>query len=137
MQSNDGDGHAATQNVGSPPSPLSSTQGPTDTGPRWALHAFCTAPPPPRGLSRSRAVGNGGGVTRFSKPTFCPDGRNFFFPTTAIAMAKAAAIAALGGLIALGAYSVDAGSVSLTKSNFDTEVLNSGKSAFVKFQAPW
>jgi hypothetical protein len=52
-------------------------------------------------------------------------------------MAKAAAIAALGGLIALGAYSVDAGSVSLTKSNFDTEVLNSGKSAFVKFQAPW
>jgi len=27
--------------------------------------------------------------------------------------------------------------VSLTKANFDTEVFDSGKNAFIKFQAPW
>jgi hypothetical protein len=32
---------------------------------------------------------------------------------------------------------VSAGSVVLTGSNFDDEVVNSGKGAFVKFQAPW
>jgi len=31
----------------------------------------------------------------------------------------------------------DAGAVELTKDNFDAEVANSGKSAFIKFQAPW
>jgi len=30
-----------------------------------------------------------------------------------------------------------AGAVDLTTKNFDTEVLESGKSAFVKFLAPW
>jgi hypothetical protein len=31
----------------------------------------------------------------------------------------------------------NAGSVVLTKANFNTEVVDSGKNAFVKFQAPW
>jgi hypothetical protein len=31
----------------------------------------------------------------------------------------------------------NAGAVELTKSNFDTEVKNSGKNAFIKFLAPW
>jgi hypothetical protein len=35
------------------------------------------------------------------------------------------------------AMSVSAGAMSLTKANFDTEVKNSGKNAFVKFLAPW
>jgi len=30
-----------------------------------------------------------------------------------------------------------AGSVSLTKANWNDEVTESGKAAFVKFQAPW
>lgn len=30
-----------------------------------------------------------------------------------------------------------AGSTSLTEANFEEEVFNSGKAAFVKFQAPW
>jgi hypothetical protein len=30
-----------------------------------------------------------------------------------------------------------AGSVTLTDSNFDAEVFDSGKNAFIKFQAPW
>jgi len=30
-----------------------------------------------------------------------------------------------------------AGAVELTGSNFDAEVKNSGKNAFVKFLAPW
>jgi hypothetical protein len=30
-----------------------------------------------------------------------------------------------------------AGSTTLTESNFDAEVFDSGKGAFVKFQAPW
>lgn len=30
-----------------------------------------------------------------------------------------------------------AGSTSLTESNFDAEVFDSGKGAFIKFQAPW
>jgi len=33
--------------------------------------------------------------------------------------------------------SASAGAVELTKSNFDAEVKNSGKNAFVKFLAPW
>ena len=40
---------------------------------------------------------------------------------------------ALMGLV-LGA---NAGAVDLTSSNFDTEVFESGKAAFVKFLAPW
>ena len=40
---------------------------------------------------------------------------------------------ALMGLV-LGAQ---AGAVDLTAKNFDAEVLESGKSAFVKFLAPW
>ena len=43
--------------------------------------------------------------------------------------------AALGLAAVLG--SAAAGSVSLTDSNFDTEVFDSGKNAFIKFQAPW
>ena len=39
----------------------------------------------------------------------------------------------LAGLV-LGA---NAGAVDLTAKNFDTEVVESGKSAFVKFLAPW
>ncbi len=39
----------------------------------------------------------------------------------------------LAGLV-LGAQ---AGAVDLTAKNFDTEVVESGKSAFVKFLAPW
>ena len=31
----------------------------------------------------------------------------------------------------------NAGALDLTAKNFDTEVLHSGKAAFVKFQAPW
>ena len=40
-------------------------------------------------------------------------------------------------LLVLGAFvaSVNAGAVELTKSNFDTEVKNSGKNAFVKVRA--
>lgn len=83
MQSNDGDGHAATQNVGSPPSPLSSTQGPTDTGPRWALHARPQHGPTFSAwlgqISCGTGIGGWGGVTRFSNPLFCPDGRISFF----------------------------------------------------------
>jgi len=30
-----------------------------------------------------------------------------------------------------------AGSVEMNPSNFDSLVLNSGKNAFIKFQAPW
>ena len=30
-----------------------------------------------------------------------------------------------------------AGSVTLTDSNFDAEVFDSGKNAIIKFQAPW
>lgn len=44
-------------------------------------------------------------------------------------------IAALGLAAVLGTAA--AGSVSLTDSNFDTEVFDSGKNAFIKFQAPW
>jgi hypothetical protein len=33
--------------------------------------------------------------------------------------------------------SAAAGSVTLTDSNFETEVFASGKNAFIKFQAPW
>jgi len=43
--------------------------------------------------------------------------------------------AALGLAAVLGTAA--AGSVSLTDSNFDTEVFDSGKNAFIKFQAPW
>ena len=44
-------------------------------------------------------------------------------------------IAALGLAAVLGTAA--AGSVTLTDSNFDTEVFDSGKNAFIKFQAPW
>jgi len=40
------------------------------------------------------------------------------------------------GVLALVA-SASAGSTVLTKSNFDAEVKESGKNAFIKFQAPW
>jgi len=30
-----------------------------------------------------------------------------------------------------------AGSVSLEEANFDAQVFESGKNAFIKFQAPW
>jgi len=33
--------------------------------------------------------------------------------------------------------SAAAGAVELTPDNFDKEVLQSGKAAFIKFQAPW
>jgi hypothetical protein len=42
------------------------------------------------------------------------------------------ALAALAALV-----SVEAGSVTLTGSNFAAEVKDSGKNAFIKFQAPW
>eukprot|EP01052_Picozoa_sp_SAG31_P005456 SAG31_NODE_240_length_19407_cov_29.686140_10_plen_69_part_00 len=45
----------------------------------------------------------------------------------------AATLAVAFGLVA----SADAGATELTKSNFDDEVKNSGKNAFVKFLAPW
>jgi len=32
---------------------------------------------------------------------------------------------------------VNAGAVELTKANFEEQVFNSGKNAFVKFLAPW
>jgi hypothetical protein len=48
---------------------------------------------------------------------------------------RAIALAALGAVALLGA--TDAASVSLTDANFDKEVFDSGKNAFVKFQAPW
>lgn len=41
------------------------------------------------------------------------------------------------GLVSLVAPIADAGSVILTKASFDAEVFESGKSAFVKFYAPW
>ena len=44
-------------------------------------------------------------------------------------------LAALGLAALLG--SASAGSVELNKDNFDAEVFDAGKSAFVKFQAPW
>jgi len=40
-------------------------------------------------------------------------------------------------LVALMASSVKVNAISLTDANFDAEVFDSGKSAFVKFQAPW
>jgi protein disulfide-isomerase A6 len=41
-------------------------------------------------------------------------------------------------LLALGLFaSADAGAVSLDAATFDAEVFESGKSAFVKFLAPW
>ena len=36
-----------------------------------------------------------------------------------------------------GSAGASAGAVELTGSNFDAEVKNSGKNAFVKFLAPW
>jgi len=39
-------------------------------------------------------------------------------------------------LLGLVAYA-SAGSVELTDANFEAEVKNSGKNAFIKFQAPW
>jgi len=47
-------------------------------------------------------------------------------------MGKFTAVALLG-MVALAS----AESVNLNPSNFDDEVTNSGKNAFVKFQAPW
>jgi len=45
-------------------------------------------------------------------------------------MARVALICAFAGVAA-------AQSVELTLDNFDKEVTQSGKSAFIKFQAPW
>jgi len=39
-------------------------------------------------------------------------------------------------LLALATHAY-AGSVELTDANFAAEVTNSGKNAFIKFQAPW
>ena len=38
---------------------------------------------------------------------------------------------------AVSASSVAGGSIDLTPDNFDKEVLQSGKAAFIKFLAPW
>ena len=54
-------------------------------------------------------------------------------PQVLIKMRVALLAIALMGLV-LGA---NAGAVDLTSSNFDTEVFESGKAAFVKFLAPW
>jgi hypothetical protein len=35
------------------------------------------------------------------------------------------------------AVTAEASAVQLTKANFDTEIIDSGKSGFVKFLAPW
>jgi hypothetical protein len=43
-------------------------------------------------------------------------------------------LALVGLALAVGAH---AGAVDLTAKNFDAEVMASGKSAFVKFLAPW
>jgi len=42
-------------------------------------------------------------------------------------------------LLLIGAASVPVrgGALELTPSNFDAEVTNSGKNAFIKFLAPW
>jgi len=44
-------------------------------------------------------------------------------------------VAALGLAAMLGTAA--AGSVTLTDSNFDAQVFDAGKNAFIKFQAPW
>jgi protein disulfide-isomerase A6 len=44
-------------------------------------------------------------------------------------LAAIAALALVGG--------ANAGAIELTESNFDAEVMQSGKSAFIKFLAPW
>jgi hypothetical protein len=48
-------------------------------------------------------------------------------------MARKVAVLALAAVIGSAA----AGSVSLTDDNFDAQVFDSGKNAFIKFQAPW
>jgi hypothetical protein len=40
-------------------------------------------------------------------------------------------------LLSLLVAGASAGAVSLTDANFDAEVFESGKAAFIKFQAPW
>jgi hypothetical protein len=40
----------------------------------------------------------------------------------------------IAATLAASAY---AGAVDLTASNFDAEVVDSGKAAFIKFLAPW
>jgi protein disulfide-isomerase A6 len=37
----------------------------------------------------------------------------------------------------VGLLAASAGTIELTPANFDKEVFESGKSAFVKFLAPW
>ena len=54
-------------------------------------------------------------------------------PLSHTIMARKAAALGLAAVLGTAA----AGSVSLTDSNFDTEVFDSGKNAFIKFQAPW
>ena len=61
------------------------------------------------------------------------DPRPPLLPQVLIKMRVALLAIALMGLV-LGA---NAGAVDLTSSNFDTEVFESGKAAFVKFLAPW
>ena len=48
-------------------------------------------------------------------------------------MARKLALLGLASVIG----SATAGSVSLTEDTFDKEVFDSGKNAFIKFQAPW
>jgi hypothetical protein len=48
-------------------------------------------------------------------------------------MARKLAVLGLAALLGTAA----AGSVELNQENFETNVFNSGKHAFVKFQAPW
>ena len=42
-----------------------------------------------------------------------------------------------GALLLSALVGASAGAVELKSSNFDAEVKNSGKNAFVKFLAPW
>ena len=48
---------------------------------------------------------------------------------------RAIALAALGAVALFGV--ADAGSTAMTDANFEAEVFDSGKNAFIKFQAPW
>ena len=59
--------------------------------------------------------------------------RTFLFPHVSLLMKLHFVAISLAGLV-LGAQ---AGAVDLTANTFDSEVLESGKAAFVKFFAPW
>ena len=51
-------------------------------------------------------------------------------------MARAAYLAVIAAVLACLA-GTQAASVALNKNNFEDQVFGSGKSAFIKFQAPW